>query len=232
MRKFGLIGGTSWHSTAMYYSTINRIVNERFSDNTNPPLRLVSLNQKQVHDLQRADDWEGIADLFAGAGRELERLEVQGMALCASTPHRIFDSLQRWVSCPILHMADAIGAFLGTSRWNRVGLLGTRFTMAQDFLKGRLRDRFQVTTLVPDAQAQQAMQERIYSRLSVGVFDDDTRAFCQTLVNTLAGKGAQAVVLGCTELPLLMNDTASSVPLVDSLRCHCEDIVRFILKEK
>jgi len=140
MRKLGLIGGTSWHSTVEYYATINRFINDRHGDNTNPPLRIISLNQKQIHDLQRSDDWDAIADIFIRAALELQGVGVEGIALCANTPHKVFDQLHTSLSIPILHIADAIGATLEKDGLDTVGLIGTRFTMSQDFIKGRLLD--------------------------------------------------------------------------------------------
>lgn len=109
MRKFGLIGGTSWHSTVEYYAEINRAINEWHGNNTNPQLVVASLNQKQIHDLQGFDDWDSIADIFIDSARTLERTEAQGIALCANTPHRIHDRLQAAIDIPVLHIADAIG---------------------------------------------------------------------------------------------------------------------------
>lgn len=232
MKKIGLIGGTSWHSTIEYYATINRLINERHGDNTNPPLRIVSLNQKQVHDLQRSDDWDAIADIFVKAALELQGVGVDGIALCANTPHKVFDQMRTSVSTPILHIADAIGATLGKDGLDKVGLIGTRFTMSQDFIKGRLLDRCQVKTLVPTVHEQSEIQDIIYNELSVGIFNDGTREFFRRIIDSLMAGGAQAVILGCTEFPLLLKDVHCPVPLIDSLKCHCEAIVRYILDEE
>ena len=232
MRKFGLIGVTSWHSTVEYYAMINRLINDRQGDNTNPPLRIVSLNQKQIHDLQRSDDWDFIADIFINAALELQGCGVEGIALCANTPHKVFDQLSQSLSVPILHIADAIGATLKTAGWDSVGLIGTRFTMEQDFIKGRLLDRYQVKTIVPAVSEQREIQELIYNELSVGMLKDDTKDFFLRVIELLSARGAQSVILGCTEFPLLLNDANCPVPLIDSLKCHCEAIVRYILAEE
>ncbi len=229
MRKFGLIGGTSWHSTVEYYATINRLINDKHGDNTNPPLRIVSLNQKQIHDFQRADDWNAIAATFVSAALELQQIGVEGISLCANTPHKVFNQLHDSVSVPILHIADAIGSSLGRDGLGTVGLIGTRFTMAQDFIKGRLRERHQVTTVVPTPSEQSEIQDLIYGKLSIGVFDDDTKDFFLRIVDSLSAAGAQAVILGCTEIPLLLKNIPCPVPCIDSLECHCEAIVQYIL---
>ena len=232
MRKFGLIGGTSWHSTVAYYATINKLVNEHYGDNTNPPLRIASLNQHEIHRLQRADDWDAIAEILLRAAVELQQIGVRGIALCANTPHKLFDRLQRGLSVPILHIADAIGAALRQGGWETVGLLGTRFTMTEDFIKGRLAAERGVEVLVPPAADQAEIQDQIYSKLSYGMFGEEPRRFLTEHIERLAEAGAEAVILGCTELPLLMKGASRSVPLVDSLNCHCTSIVRYILDDQ
>lgn len=231
MKKFGLIGGTSWHSTIDYYAQINRRVNQHHGDNTNPPLCLISLDQKQVHDLQRAGDWDAIAGIFVSAALELQGLGVEGIALCANTPHKIHDPLSAALSVPVLHIADAMGDTLTHAGLHTVGLMGTRFTMSQDFIKGRLLERYQVKTVVPTDAEQDAIQRLVYEELSVGVFSDSAKAFFLEVVDSLAAQGAQAVILGCTEFPILLKDTQAPVPLIDSVVCHCESITRFILNE-
>jgi aspartate racemase len=229
MKKFGLIGGTSWHSTIEYYATINRLVNEKHGDNTNPPLRIVSLNQKKVHDLQRSDDWGAIAGILVDAALELQMIGVEGIALCANTPHKVFDQLQGSLSVPVLHIADAIGADLARRGLDSVGLVGTRFTMAEDFITGPLRERHRVETLVPAATVQGEIQRIIYDKLSVGIFDDGAREYFLQVIDSLSAQGAQAVILGCTEIPLLLDSVQCPLPLIDSLSCHCEAIVRYIV---
>lgn len=177
MRKFGLIGGTSWRSTIEYYATINGMINDRYGDNTNPPLRIVSLDQKEIHDLQRADDWDAIADIFVSAALELQSAGVDGIALCANTPHKVFNELSNSLSIPVLHIADAIGTALKEDGLHMTALLGTRFTMSQDFIKGRLLDRYETRVVVPTVSDQDKIQRLIYDELSVGAFKSDTREF-------------------------------------------------------
>ncbi len=207
-------------------------MNERHGDNTNPPLRIASLNQHEIHRLQRADDWDAIADILVRAAIELQEIGVEGIALCANTPHKLFDRLQAGLSVPVLQIADAIGSALHRGGWRTVGLLGTRFTMTEDFIKGRLAAEHGVEVLVPPADDQAEIQEQIYSKLSCGMFGEEPRRFLTGHVERLAEAGAEAVILGCTELPLLMKGASRSVPLVDSLNCHCTSIVRYILDDK
>ncbi|QCB47282.1 amino acid racemase [Hydrogenophaga sp. PAMC20947] len=232
MKKFGLIGGTSWNSTVDYYALINKLINDHHGDNTNPPLRVVSLNQKAIHDLQRSDDWDAIADIAGAAALELQGIGVEGIALCSNTQHKVFDPLQASLSVPVLHIADAIAANLDALGFETVGLIGTRFTMTEDFIKGRLQDRYQVKTVVPTDAEQGDIQDLVYKELSVGVFSDSTRAIFLQVIESLSAKGAQAVILGCTEFPILLRGADCPVPLIDTVACHCEAITRFILDEE
>ncbi|MGB5445592.1 MAG: amino acid racemase, partial [Psychromonas sp.] len=229
MKKLGLIGGTAWHSTIDYYAMINRIINERHGDNTNPLLRIISLNQRQIHDLQRTNDWDAIADIFVEAALELQGVGVDGISLCANTPHKIFNQLDAALSIPVLHIADAIGASLKKDRLHTVGLIGTRFTMSEDFIKGRLLDRYQVKTIVPASANQNKIQDLLYNELSVGVFSNATKEYFLQVINSLADEGAQAVILGCTEFPILLNGEHSPIPLIDTVKCHCEMLTQYIM---
>ena len=231
MKKFGLIGGTSWHSTVEYYATINQIINDTYGDNTNPPLRLVSLNQKQIHDYQRSDDWIGIAEMFKDAAFELRDIGVEGIALCANTPHKIFDQLHGLLDISIVHISDAFASSLSRSGFDTVGLVGTRFTMEENFITGRLFERHQVKTITPPASAWKEIQDRIYNELSLGVFDDNVKNFFLEIIHSLAEQGAQSVILGCTEIPLLLKYLPCPIPLLDSVKSHCDAIASFILDD-
>lgn len=232
MKTFGLIGGTSWHSTVEYYAAINRAINAWHGDNTNPPLILASLNQREVHALQEADDWDAIAGIFLQAARTLQEAGAEGIAICANTPHRIHDRLAAALEVPVLHIADAIADTVGQGGWQKVGLLGTRFTMEGGFLRDRLREKHGIETLVPAEPARHRIQDLVYEQLSVGRFEEEARQFFLEEIASLATRGAEAVILGCTEFPLLLKDTAAPLPLVDSLQSHCEMIVRFILNDE
>lgn len=232
MKKFGLIGGTSWHSTVEYYTEINRAINECHGNNTNPQLVIESLNQKQIHDLQCSGDWGSIAGLFIDAAHELHGTGVKGIAACANTSHKIYEQLVAALDIPVLHIADAIAMTLKQSNFNKVGLIGTRFTMEEEFIRGRLRTDHQIDTVVPPLSVQREIQNLIYDKLSVGIFDDDTKHFFLDVIESLSNHGAQSVILGCTEFPLLLKDTQSHIPLVDSLKCHCRMIVQYILGDE
>jgi len=231
MHKFGLLGGTSWYSTVDYYSALNKATNDHFGDNTNPPLYLVNMNQKHIHDLEKADDWHGVGDILSSAAQELQSIGVKGIALCANTTHKVYEQVQDTLHIPILHIGDAIGKILHEKGWQKVGLLGTIYTMEGDFIKGRLRDKYDITTLVPSKNDRTKMQAFLYEEMSIGKFTKEAQDYFSGLIDDLKQQGAEVVILGCTEFPILMKDIRTSLPKLDSTECHVQNIVAFILKD-
>ncbi len=231
MRRFGLIGGTSWYSTVEYYTLINQSINKHFGNNTNPPLYVANLNQKAIHDYQKANDWNSIAKLYIEKAHELQQLDVAGLAFCANTPHKIYDEVQRNCPVPVVHIADSIAKTAKDNRLSTVGLLGTRFTMQADFIKQRLQQGHGISTQVPEAEMQDQIQQFVYDELSEGVFLKSTQAFFIDLIKSLVRQGTQGVVLGCTEFPILLQGVTCDTLLIDSLQSHCAAIVDFILAD-
>ncbi len=229
MKKFGLIGGTSWYATVAYYTSINQGINDIFNDNTNPPLYVSTLNQKEIHDLQKAGDWQSIADIYIDKSSELQNIGVEGLAFCANTPHKIYAAVSQKIAIPIIHITDSVAKEIKDNNHSTVALLGTRFTMQEDFFKHRLLHAHGINTVVPDQDTQLKIQEYFYQELSVGVFKESTKAFFEEVIASLMTSGAEAVILGCTEFPLLLKDTSSHVTLIDSLQCHCRSIIDFVL---
>ncbi|BDS07056.1 racemase [Oceaniferula spumae] len=231
MKKFGLIGGTSWRSTIAYYERINSSINAIHNDNTNPPLSLVSLNQKLIHEHQRNSDWKSITALITEAADELQEAGVEAIAFCATTPHKVFHDVQPKLHIPILHIADAMAEAAGSLGATRLGLLGTRFTMAECFLRDRLKKHHGLDTLVPPAPVQKDIQAQVYKDLSSGIFDETAKRTLLDAMEKLAQRGAEAIVLGCTEFPFLINSSDTSLPLINAIDCHCNQITRFIKGE-
>lgn len=229
MKKIGLIGGTSWHSTVEYYRILNQGVNDFYGNNTNPNLWLYNLNQQEIHQHQQAGRWEEIAAILFKASIKLEEVGVEAIALCANTHHKVVDSIQPKLSIPFLHIADAIGKEIKQHKWQKVGLLGTKFTMKEDFIKGKLARDYHVEVIVPEEITQLEMQGLIEKEMSYGIFSPTTKKYYQEVIRELAKQGAEAVILGCTEIPLLLRGAKCSLPTVDSLKCHCDLIVDFIL---
>lgn len=231
MRKFGLLGGTSWHSTIDYYRALNEKINTHFGGNVNPPLYIANLNQAEIHRLQQHDDWAGIGDILVNKCRELELIGCEGLAFCANTPHRVFDAVLSAVDTPILHIGDAIGKAVQARAHERVALLGTRYTMEGSFIIDILREKFSIDILTPREEDRIRIQKMLYDEMSHGRFLSQTREYFVSMIDGLKARGAQAVILGCTEFPILLNDINVGMPKIDSTACHVNEISKFILTD-
>lgn len=228
MRCVGLIGGTSWHSTVEYYRHLNQAVNDLHGDNTNPPLLLVNLNQKEVHRLQALGRWDRLASIFIDAARRLEAAGAEALVLCANTPHRMYPQIAAAVQVPILHIADATGAELGRQGVARVGLIGTLYVMRDGYIADWIRDRHRVDVVVPPEDAWPRIQSIIQKELAMGVVEPDSTRFMLEQARALRAAGAEGVVLGCTELHMAMDEEGCGMPVFDTARLHAEMAVRFI----
>lgn len=231
MRKVGLIGGLSWHSTLEYYRIINQLVNTVFQSNTNPPLWLVNLNQSEIHQLQQNNQWDKIVKIVYESAFRIQEAGCEALALCTNTSHKVIDLPHQPLQIPFLHIADAIGEKIKFHGWHKVGLLGTKFTMTEDFIKGRLNRDYQTEIVVPNPSIQLEIHRRIVEEFSLGIFNADAKTYFLNEMERMASEGTQAVILGCTEIPLLLKDSILPFPDIDSLECHCRQIVRFILSD-
>ncbi|MEM7517088.1 MAG: amino acid racemase [Planctomycetota bacterium] len=229
MRPLGLIGGISWRSTAKYYARINSAVNEHFGNNTNPPLFLANVDQAQVHRNQLAGDWDAVADLFADAARRLEATGVASLMFCASTPHKVYDAVARQVEVPFLHIGDAIGQALLGESVSTAGFIGTRFSMEGEFVTQRIRLSCKRVLVPHDPAVSAELQRIVREELSVGRRVDSSVEFITRVVEDLAARGAEGVVLGCTEFPALLEETDLSVRTFDALEIHANAAVEFVL---
>jgi aspartate racemase len=211
---------------------LNKEVNRHFNDNVNPHLYVVNLNQREIHDLQKADDWQKIASILIETGKELESVGCEGLAFCANTPHRVYEDVQNKLNIPILHIGDAVGTYISRLGYKKVGLLGTRYTMEGDFVRSRLEELYSVDVVVPEKEPRLKIQKLLYQQMSRGMFSDEARDYFLRLIDDLESKGAKAVVLGCTEFPILLNNIDAALPKIDSAMCHVDEIGKFILQQK
>lgn len=231
MRTLGLIGGTSWRSTEIYYRTLNTFFNDRFGNNTNPPLRVVNLNQHEIHALQAAGDWLALAEIYRAAIRDLASIGCEGILLCANTPHIMFDQICRAGNAEILHIADAVGKRAASMGLRKLGILGTIHTIKQDLYGKRLRDRCGLEIVVADGADNNRIEQIIKEELTFGVVTEKSRDFLNAVVGDFQAMGADGVVLGCTELSLIANEGGSALPLLDTTDLHCRMGAGFILRE-
>jgi aspartate racemase len=230
MKTLGLIGGTSWHSTIEYYRYINQAVNDVYGDNTNPPLILYNLNQQHIHALQLEDRWDEIASLLAEAATKLVGAGAGAVLFCANTPHKVYAQVSRKTGVPILHIGDATGRAIRRAGLTKVGLIGTIYTMQDSFLRDWLYEKYHIEVVTPSSQAvRNELQRIIQKELGMGIFKEKTKGYVLVQMTALRRLGAQGIVLGCTEFPLIIHQSDVSYPVFDTTKLHSEMAVDFIL---
>ena len=229
MKTIGLIGGMSWESTQGYYRAINEGIKRRLGGLHSAQLALYSVDFEPIEKLQHADDWEGTAAILANAGRRVQAAGADCLLICTNTMHKVAPQIEAVVDIPLIHIADATAERLVAMGARRVGLLGTAFTMEQDFYKGRLEANYGLEVLVPDAEDRALVHRVIYEELCLGEIKPGSRADYLRIIEDLASQGAEAVILGCTEIGLLVEQADTGVTLLDTTAIHAEKAVDFAL---
>jgi aspartate racemase len=220
MKTIGLIGGMSWESSAEYYRIINQETNRRLGGVHSAQCLMWSFDFEEIKRLQHDGEWERLAELMKEAALRLERGGADFIVVCTNTMHRLADAISSAVSIPLLHIADPTAERIKASGFERVGLLGTAFTMEQDFYKGRLQQRHGLEVLVPDEEDRRVVHEIIYKELVLGQVRPESRQAYREIIARLNERGAQCIILGCTEIMLLVKDEDSAVPLFDTTTIH------------
>lgn len=220
MRTIGLLGGMSWESTVPYYRQINEAVKQRLGGLHSARLVLVSVDFHDIERLQQAGDWVAAGELLATAARSVEAAGADFLVLCTNTMHKVAPAIEAAVAIPLLHIADPTAAQIKAAGLRRVGLLGTRFTMEQDFYLGRLREQHGIEVLVPDLIDRADVHHIIYDELCLGLISAASRARYREVMAGLVARGAEAIILGCTEISLLVDASDAGVPLFDTTRLH------------
>ncbi|NVO15668.1 MAG: aspartate/glutamate racemase family protein [Rhodoplanes sp.] len=229
MRTIGLIGGMSWESTAVYYRRINEQVRERLGGLHSADVLMRSVDFDEIVTLQRSGAWAEASRVLAGIGRDLERAGAGCVLICTNTMHKLADDVQRAISVPLLHIVDATAAPLKDRRITRPLLLATRFTMEEEFYRARLRSRFGIEALIPDADDRPMVHDVIFGELCCGVIKDTSREKFRDVIARGKAKGADAVILGCTEIGLLIGQDDCDLPVFDSTFLHADAAVDFAL---
>ena len=220
MRQLGILGGMSWESTASYYRLLNQGVRERLGGLHSAPLLLHSVDFAAIAELQRQGDWNAAGRQLAEAAHGLQRAGATALLLATNTMHKVAPAIEAAIDVPLLHIGDAVGAALQKTGIGRAALLGTRFTMQEAFYRERLAQRFGIEVLIPDAAAMAEIDRSIFAELCCGQLTEPTRAFYLHTLDRLRQAGAQAAILGCTEIGLLLEGVASPLPLIDSTEEH------------
>lgn len=229
MKTIGLLGGMSWESTIPYYRLINEGVKAQLGGLHSASLLLHSVDFHEIEECQRSGEWEKAGDILADAAVGLQNAGAQGIVLCTNTMHKISGQIEARCDVPFLHIADATGRAIVAQKQSKVALLGTRYTMEQDFYRGRLSDAFGIETLIPDESDRVRVNQVIFDELCLGTFSDVSRAYYVSLIAQLAEQGAQGVIFGCTEIGLLVSQDQSPIPVFDTAALHAADAVTFML---
>lgn len=229
MKLLGLIGGMSWESSALYYQMINRGVQQRLGGLHSARLLMYSVDFAEVEAQQISGRWDDAAELLASVGRSLAAGGAEGIVICTNTMHKVADAVERAAGIPLLHIADATGGIIRAAGMQRVGLLGTRFTMEQDFYRGRLEEQLGLDVLVPPEEDRQLVHRVIYEELCAGRVEDSSRAAYVEIIRGLQRRGAEGVILGCTEIGMLVTEQDSPLPVFDTTRIHANSAVDFLL---
>jgi aspartate racemase len=229
VRTLGLIGGMTWHSTVDYYKLINQGVHERLGGSHSAELLLLSIDFEPVEELQGRGDWAGMGRLMGEWAKRLEAAGAEGLVICTNTMHRLAGDVEKAISIPLIHIADATAAAVKKAGMGTVGLLGTRYTMELDFYRGRLEKDHGLKVLIPEEPGRTAVHDVIYRELAFGKVLDESRRTYVAVIEDLKQRGAQGVVLGCTEIPLLVKDKDSPVPVFDTTALHAAAAVDFAL---
>jgi len=229
MRTIGLIGGMSWESSQEYYRLINELVKARLGGLHSAKSVMVSVDFAEIERLQQENRWDEAAQILSEAARGLEAAGADCVVICTNTMHKVADEVQANVGIPLLHIADATVERVKSVGLRRIGLLGTRFTMEEDFYVGRLAGRHGLGVMVPEAAERDDIHRVIYDELCLGVARAESKARYLQIMDRLIGRGAQGIILGCTEIGLLVQQVDSRVPLFDTTRIHAEAAVEWAL---
>ena len=221
MKTIGLIGGMSWESTQSYYQLLNQGIKNKLGGLHSAKIVLVSLDFAEIAVLQQQQDWPQMAEILIKAAKQVEAAGADYLLICTNTMHKLAEQVQAAVAIPLLHIADAVGENLIQHNFKKVALLGTQFTMEQDFYKQRLADKFAIDVLIPDTQGRETVHRVIYDELCKGIISPESKAEYLTIIDDLTQQGAEAIILGCTEIALLVQQSDTSIPLLDSTALHC-----------
>ena len=229
MKTIGLLGGMSWESTVGYYRAINEGVKNTLGGLHSAKIAMYSVDFEPIEKLQHAGDWKGTAIILSEAARSVESAGADFLLICTNTMHKVAPEIEKSIKIPLLHIADATAEVLVHEGIKTVGLLGTAFTMEQDFYKGRLSENYGLNVLVPNEEDRQIVHKIIYQELCLGEIQADSKTEYLRIIDMLANQGAEAVILGCTEIGMLVSQGDTKVKLFDTTAIHAEKAVEYAI---
>jgi aspartate racemase len=229
MKTIGLLGGMSWESTLGYYRAINEGVKISLGGLHSAKIVMYSVDFQPIEHLQHAGDWKGAAKILSEAAKNIQAAGADFLLICTNTMHKVAPEIEKAIQIPILHIADATAEVLVKEGIKSVGLLGTAFTMEQAFYKGRLSQNYGLEVLVPNQHDREIIHNVIYQELCLGKIESDSKAEYLRIIDSLAAQGAETVILGCTEIGLLVNQADTRVRLLDTTAIHAEKAVEYAI---
>jgi aspartate racemase len=229
MKTIGLIGGMSWESSIEYYRIINQATRAELGGLHSAKSIMYSVEFAEIENLQHQNRWDDAADILIKAARSLEKGGADFALICTNTMHKLYDEIQAQIRIPLLHIADATAEAIKGSCMDKIGLLGTRFTMEEDFYKGRLIEKYDLGVIIPTSTEMDQVHRVIYDELCAGIIEQSSKQIYADIIQRLVTAGAQGIILGCTEIGLLVKPADSSVPLFDTTEIHAKAAVRYAL---
>ncbi|WP_145594981.1 aspartate/glutamate racemase family protein [Yersinia aleksiciae] len=230
MKILGLIGGMSWESTIPYYRMINQQVKEQLGGLHSAKIILYSVDFHEIEQLQAKGDWQTAAKVLSDAAVSLKLAGAEVVVVCTNTMHKVADDIEAASGLPLLHIADATAAQIKQQGIHKIGLLGTRYTMEQDFYRGRLTEKHDIEVITPDSADREIINRIIYEELCLGVINDNSRQAYRRIMGKLEQQGVQGIIFGCTEITLLVNEQDASVPVFDTTAIHAKAAAEYALK--
>lgn len=231
MKTIGLIGGMSWESSMEYYRIINEEVKVKLGGLHSAQSLMYSFDFEKIEQLQHAGNWEEATKEMIKAASHLEKGGAEFIVICTNTMHKMAQAIQEVISIPLLHIADATAEEVMKKNMKKIGLLGTKFTMEENFYKGRLEEKFGLEVVTPDEHDRKIVHDVIYDELCLGKIIEDSRKEYQRIISNMKNQGAEGVILGCTEIGLLVKEADSSLPVFDTTLIHAKKAVEFALKQ-
>jgi aspartate racemase len=232
MKTIGMLGGMSWESTTSYYKAVNEGIKGKLGGFHSAEICMYSVDFADIEELQHQGNWQATGEILARAAQRVEAGGADFLVICTNTMHKVVPEIEKAISIPVLHIADATAERLLGDKIRRVGLLGTRFTMEQDFYKGRLAGKFGIEVLIPEPEDREIIHNIIYSELCLGKVKERSRHQYLQIIDALRQRGAEAVVLGCTEIAFLVRQEDTRVPLYDTTAIHAEKAVELATAEE
>lgn len=230
MKTLGLIGGMSWESTQTYYQYINQAVREKLGGLHSAQLLMWSFDFHDIEQDQAAGDWDAATDKMIDAAKRLKSAGAHAIVICTNTMHKMAEQVENSAGLPLIHIADTTAKSIQDKGLKKVGLLATRYTMEQDFYKGRLIHQHGIDVIIPDEEGRSTVHDIIYNELCQGIIRENSRQAYQSVIQSLITQGAEGIILGCTEIGLLIEQKDVSVPVFDTTKIHAEEAVSFALE--